>query len=343
MPPDRLDQAIDVLQEFPREAGLADPCRSDDADQAGPALTARGMEQVPELAHLLVTPDERSLEPFGATDPAALGDDPDRTPGGHGRDLALERQIVDGFEHDRLARGTHRRLADEHAGRRCRALESAGRIDHVARDHPLIRRTQGDGCLTGQDADPQLDPRSETPDRPDQVESGADGPFGVILAGDRRAPEGHHRIADELLDPTAIAVDDVPDCLEVAGLEVADLLRVTTVRECGEADQVGEQDGHEPSLGGLLLGAERGRRRSDRPPSDVAPGQSAWRSWSRTWRTAGSTAPQDGQIAANGVAHSMQNRAPGRFSVPQFGQTCPLTAILVSGSRRPTPATARPS
>jgi hypothetical protein len=31
-------------------------------------------------------------------------------------------------------------------------------------------------------------------------------------------------------------------------------------------------------------------------------------------------APQLGQRVANGLAHSMQNLAPGRFSVPQLGQ-----------------------
>ena len=44
----------------------------------------------------------------------------------------------------------------------------------------------------------------------DQVERRPDGPLGVVLVGDRRAPDGHHRVADELLDRAAIATDPLP-------------------------------------------------------------------------------------------------------------------------------------
>jgi len=42
-------------------------------------------------------------------------------------------------------------------------------------------------------------------------------------------------------------------------------------------------------------------------------------------------APQLGQVAANGLAHSMQNLAPMRFSVPQFEQ---IIGGFVSGVGR---------
>ena len=90
VPPDGLDESVDVLEEFPGEARLADARRSHDADEAGPAFATGRVEQVPELAHLLVAPDERGLEALGPPDPAALGDDPDGSPGGNGRDLALQ-------------------------------------------------------------------------------------------------------------------------------------------------------------------------------------------------------------------------------------------------------------
>ena len=41
----------------------------------------------------------------------------------------------------------------------------------------------------------------------DQVERGAHRPLGVVLVGGRRAPNGHDRIADELLDCAAVALD----------------------------------------------------------------------------------------------------------------------------------------
>ena len=40
----------------------------------------------------------------------------------------------------------------------------------------------------------------ERPDRVDQLERRPHRPLGVVLARDRRAPHGHDRVADELLD-----------------------------------------------------------------------------------------------------------------------------------------------
>ena len=53
-------------------------------------------------------------------------------------------------------------------------------------------------------------------DRVDELERGAHGALGVVLVGDRRAPDGHHRVADELLDRAAVALDDVAGEVEVA-------------------------------------------------------------------------------------------------------------------------------
>jgi hypothetical protein len=43
-------------------------------------------------------------------------------------------------------------------------------------------------------------------------------------------------------------------------------------------------------------------------------------------------APQLGQVAANGIAHSMQNFAPTPFWVPQFEQTTPVTSPMANAS-----------
>ena len=47
----------------------------------------------------------------------------------------------------------------------------------------------------------------ERRDRIDQVERRSNGSLGVVLAGGRRAPHRHHRVADELLDGAAVARD----------------------------------------------------------------------------------------------------------------------------------------
>ncbi len=148
-----------------------------------------------------------------------------------------------------------RRLADEDgAGRRCR-LEPGGGIDDVARNHALVGRADGDRRLPRQDPCPSLDPRAEDMDGADQLQGRPDAPLGVILAGDRRAPHGHDRIADELLDEPPVTSDDLGRDVEVAGEGLADLLAVALLGERRKPYEIGEQDRDEAPLGGRRLGS----------------------------------------------------------------------------------------
>ena len=137
----------------------------------------------------------------------------------------------------------------------------------------------------------------ERADGVDQVERGANRPFGVVLPGDRRAPDGHHRVADELLDRAAVALDDLARQVEVAGQELADLLGVALLGERREADEVGEQDGDVTALGDGLSGRRVG--------AGVA---EAWR------------AVRPAAIHPGRVPHSLQNFASGRVGAPHAGQ-----------------------
>ena len=104
-----------------------------------------------------------------------------------------------------------------------------------------------------------------------------------------RAPDGHHRVADELLDGAAVARDDLRREVEVARQQLPDVLRVAVLGERREAHEVREQDRHEASLGlrGLAL-AGTGEDRGGRP--------------------------------ATGVPHSAQNFAPATTGAPHPGQ-----------------------
>ena len=101
MEPDGIDQAVDVLQELPGQAGLADACRADHRDESSPAIPARRVEEILELADLVVAADERSLEPFRAVPAATLGHDPEGAPGRHRAGLALEGLVAGLLEDDR--------------------------------------------------------------------------------------------------------------------------------------------------------------------------------------------------------------------------------------------------
>ncbi len=82
----------------------------------------------------------------------------------------------------------------------------------------------------------------------DQLEGGAHRTLRVILLGDRGTPHGHHRIADELLDVAAVPLDHLPAGFEVAPQQLPDVLRIARLGDRGKADQVCEEDAHQPSL-----------------------------------------------------------------------------------------------
>ncbi len=303
MPPDRLADPVDVLLELPGEAALADPAGPGDRDEAGPTLPAGRADRVLEEPELLVAPDEGRLRQVRATLAAALGDHPQGAPGRHRSLLALEDLLAGRLEGDRAAGGSVGRLADEHGARRGDRLETGGGVHEVAGDHALVGGPDRHRGLAGQDPGSGLDRRAEGPDRVDEVEGGPDRSLGVVLPGDRGAPDGHHRVADELLDRPAVAADDLGREVEVAGQGVPDILGVALLGERGEADQVGEQDRDEPSLGDRGRPGGRGRSAGERRGT-------AGRARGTCRRG----------LPARAVPQLRQNLAPGLFGVPQLGQ-----------------------
>ena len=133
-------------------------------------------------------------------------------------------------------------------GRRHR-LEAAGGVHQVAGDHALIDRAERDGRLAGQDAGARLDTGTQRFDRLDQVQRRPHGSFRVVLVRGGRSPDGHDGIADELLHRAAIPFDDVAGHLEIAGEQLAGVLRITALGERREPDEVGEEDADQAPLG----------------------------------------------------------------------------------------------
>jgi hypothetical protein len=124
VPGDALDDAVDVLEELPREPALADPALARDRDEASPSFARGGVEEVLEQSQLGVAADERRIQPLRASAAAALGHDPQGAPRGHRRFLALEQLLARGLERDRPGGGPLRRLADEHGSGRRNGLEA---------------------------------------------------------------------------------------------------------------------------------------------------------------------------------------------------------------------------
>ena len=101
MPPGEADDAVEILLELPGEATLADPTDPGDADQAGPALAGRRMEQVLDEPELVVAADKRGLQGVGPAAAAPFGDDPQRPERGDRCELAFQCVLPGGFEGDR--------------------------------------------------------------------------------------------------------------------------------------------------------------------------------------------------------------------------------------------------
>ena len=91
----------------------------------------------------------------------------------------------------------------------------------------------------------------------DEVERGPHRALGVVLVRDRRAPDGHDGVADELLDRAAVALDRPRGRVEVAESSSRVLLGVARLRHAREADEVGEEHGDEPALAPALLAGSR--------------------------------------------------------------------------------------
>ena len=137
-----------------------------------------------------------------------------------------------------------------------------GGVDEVAGDHPLALGADRHRRLAGEDAGAgaklgHADLVAERAHGRDQVERGAHGALGVVLGRGRRTPDGHHRVADELLDRPAVELDQPPAGVEVAREELARVLAVTLLGERREADQIGEQDRDELALGGGCSACDR--------------------------------------------------------------------------------------
>ncbi len=249
MPEDVRGDAVDVLLELPGEAALADAAGAGDGEEPGAAVTPDRGQGVLDQTELVLAPDEGWLGQVRAPMATALRDDSQGPPGGHRAGLALEHVLTRFLEDDGRGGGALRRLADKDGAGRRDALQPRGGIDEVARDHALVGGPEGDRRLAGQDAGTRRDAGAQHAYRLDQVERGANGALGVVLTSDRCAPDGHDRVADELLDRAAIASDHVPREFEVGGERLAHLLRVALLGEGREADEIREKHAHQAPFG----------------------------------------------------------------------------------------------
>jgi hypothetical protein len=238
-----------VLEELPDEAALADPRNADERHELRLALLPHSPERRGQRVQLTCAPDEPRtavLPDVHAEARACL----DRFPHRHGSRFALR---LDGLRLvivDHVPGRALRLLADENPVHRSRGLESRRGVDDVAGDDPLAGLgpcVERDERFAGVHCDPHLDvpllarPVADRERRPYR-------PLGVVLPGDRRTEDRDDGVADELLDRPAPALELAAQPLVVGAEDRGDVFGVEGLRPGCEADEVGEEDGHDLAL-----------------------------------------------------------------------------------------------
>ncbi len=250
----RRDPPLQALLELADEAGLTDPRLPDDLHEMGPLLANHTVAELHERGELGLTADHRRPGTPGGARAGRVVDLLD-LPGADRLGPALQRQRPElPVVHGIAGRAT-RCLADQDASDRCRTLQSGSDVDRVAHDGVFLSNPPGQD-LARVDSHPQrqfepevlgsglvqLDHRGlHTPRR-------ADGALGIVLVGDRGAEDGHHVVADVLVDVASVALHLERQPREVARRESLDALMVEPLGHRRVADDVGEQDGDPPSF-----------------------------------------------------------------------------------------------
>ena len=179
-----------------------------------------------------------------------LRDDLDQPVGGDGLGLALQRERLDRLGVDRVADQALGGVADQDLAGLGGGLQAGGGVHRVAGHAADVRGLGADEHLAGVHADPAGESDAvvafelvvEVLERGAHVGGGADGAQRVVLVELRDAEDGHHRVADELLDRAAVAFERRTHRVEVARHDLAHRLGVEPLAQLGRARHVAEDD-----------------------------------------------------------------------------------------------------
>ncbi len=167
---------------------------------------------------------------------------------------------------DRRLGGAPRDVVHEHRPRRRDRLQPGGRVDGVPVDHALLHPGCVDRRRAREHARAQGQPRhrhllTQGAHGLRQGERRSHRTLGIVLVGHRSAPHGHDRVADELFERAAVAIDDRTAVREVQRQQGSHVLGVAALRQGGEADEVGEQHAHQLTFRGRAHWRARGLSR----------------------------------------------------------------------------------
>ena len=207
----------------------------------------------------------------------------------------------------------------------------------------------GDGRLAGQHGRARVERlvrAAQAADISDEVERSPNRALGIILERMRRTPDGHHCVADELLDRPAVSLDPFARELEVArpagrasprrrapSLSVVNPTRsanrtLTTRRSAtgvvvGPSAAAAAPSVGVPHAGQNLAPGGRGAEQARQPASRRAPhsGQNFWPAWTSVWqfgqftRLSASSSGRPRQRTSTGGSGSGRRAVPDRTRV----------------------------
>src|SRR5581483_2066831 len=202
----------DPRDQLGSEPGLADAGLAGDRDEPARAVRDDALELALEDLQLLLAPRERRRRPARDESHLARSEQP------VGRDrlgLPLDLQRLDALGVDRAMDQLVRTLAEQHLAGTRGLLEPRGDVDGVAGDERLAARRVSRHDFARVDADAQRDPPSELSLEPLvqrrqprlHLDRGATRPQRVVLVRLGYAEHGEDRVADELLDRAAVALE----------------------------------------------------------------------------------------------------------------------------------------
>jgi hypothetical protein len=246
-PEDHLRPAINVLEELPDQAGLADSGRTNERDEPWLAAEHNLVEHVDEHLELARPADERAGVPEAVCADSPTGGD--HLPDGNRGGLSLRAKLRPGPKVDLKARAAIRALVDENPVDRRGRLNPRSGVDNIAVCHcgaVLRADVERDDRFSGCDPDADLELGrafvAEARDRLAHRVGGANRALRVVLVRGRSAEKRHCRIADEFLDRAAVAFELSPDAGVVRIHDPSHVLGVELLRELREPDDVDEND-----------------------------------------------------------------------------------------------------
>src|SRR5690348_7574321 len=124
MPEDDVRLAVDVFEELPRQARLADTADADNGDEVGFAVLDRCLEEILDLTELAVASGERRFETGRLVAPTDACDHAHSSPKTHRLGFSLEGVRAGVLVHDRGVARAPRRFTHEDGPRLCGRLHA---------------------------------------------------------------------------------------------------------------------------------------------------------------------------------------------------------------------------